>query len=340
MSLFGRQDATALQEQMKKLKGSGFESAVNNEWKPKVGQDGSANFRFRFLPSASPDKTPFIKLVNHFINKVSNVMYINNCSSTFNDFENCPVCKYMNEHKTFDEDKDLYEKLKRQTSYYANVYVISDSQNPANNGKVMTYRFGKKIMDKIDDKLKADVSMGEKPLNAFCLVEGGDFMLKIKLKDKQVNYDDSYFMEPSVFGSAQGLDINTDVELQRTITDGIDANDIHSLVAPDQFKPMDKLTVEFERMMNGGKGTSDKHQKGGSIDDFDKQLGEFESGSGVAQAQAQTTKAPVKTTTTTKPKEPEFDDDVFTGDVGGDKVETKVTDTKSQNIDDILNGIL
>lgn len=340
MSLFSRQDTTALQEQMKKLKGSGFESSVNNEWKPKVGQDGQANFRFRFLPSASPDKTPFVKLVNHFINKVSNVMYINNCSSTFNDFDNCPVCKYISENKLFEENKDLYDKMKRQTSFYANVYVINDSQNPANNGKVMTYRFGKKIMDKIDDKLKADVAMGEKPLNAFCLVEGGDFMLKIKIKDKQVNYDDSYFMEPSVFGAAQGLDINTDVELQRTITDGIDANNIHALVAPDQFKPLDKLTVEFERMMNGGKESSDKHKKGGSIDDFDAQMNDFEtgsSGSGIAQAQAQAKAPEVKTTAT---KTPDFDEDVFTDEVKTDKVESKPTDTKSQNIDDILNGIL
>jgi hypothetical protein len=70
--------------------------------------------------------------------------------------------------------------------------VISDPANPANEGKVFLYKFGKKIFDKMLDVMQP-AFQDEKPVNPFDFWSGADFKLKIRNVEGYRNYDKSEF---------------------------------------------------------------------------------------------------------------------------------------------------
>ena len=89
-------------------------------------------------------------------------------------------------------DKEIARKRKRKLSYYANVLIVSDPKHPENEGQVKLFKFGKKIFDKITDKMQPQFE-DEKPINPFDFWEGADFKLKIRKVDGFWNYDKSEF---------------------------------------------------------------------------------------------------------------------------------------------------
>ena len=54
-----------------------------------------------------------------------------------------------------EEDKETARRQKRRLHYVTNIQVINDPANPANNGKVFIYEFGK-IFDKIMDMMQPE----------------------------------------------------------------------------------------------------------------------------------------------------------------------------------------
>ena len=96
-----------------------------------------------------------------------------------------------------DEDKETARRQKRRLHYVSNIYIVSDPGNPANNGKVFLYQYGKKIFDKIMDVMQP-AFQDETPMNPFDFWEGGNFKLKIRQVEGYRNYDKSEFASASV----------------------------------------------------------------------------------------------------------------------------------------------
>ena len=74
--------------------------------------------------------------------------------------------------------------------------MVSDPSNPANEGKVFLYDFGKKIFDKIMDVMQPQFLL-EEPVNPFDFWNGADFQLKIRNVAGYRNYDKSEFKSTS-----------------------------------------------------------------------------------------------------------------------------------------------
>lgn len=237
--MFKRKSATELQEQLANLKG-GFDHTDKNEWKLKTDATGSGSAVIRFLPAKDSNSSDFIKLTNHGF-KHNGQWYINNCSSTYGDYDSCPVCQYLSKHDSYNTNNEEYKLLKRKHSYWANILVIKDPAAPENEGKVFKYRFGQKIMDKIEAEVNVDLDMGEVPVNVFCPYEGKNFALKVKKVANFPNYDDSKFYAQS---EIQGID---DEEVQKSIME--QATDLNSLIAKDQFKSFGELETKFKQVM-------------------------------------------------------------------------------------------
>ena len=91
-----------------------------------------------------------------------------------------------------ESDKEIARKQKRKLQYYSNIYVVKDSANPQNEGKVFLYRFGKKIFDKIMETMQPAFE-DETPINPFDFWEGANFKLKLRKVDGYWNYDKSEF---------------------------------------------------------------------------------------------------------------------------------------------------
>ena len=109
--------------------------------------------------------------------------------------------------------------------------VISDPANPANEGKVFLYDFGKKIMDKIMDIMQPQFP-GEEPVNPFDFWSGADFEMKIRNVAGYRNYDSS------AFKPASALFDSDETKLEATYNSMYDTAEF---VDPTNYKSYDEL---------------------------------------------------------------------------------------------------
>lgn len=165
-------------------------------WKLEADKAGNGTATLRFLPRAEGDELPWVKIFSHGFQGPTGKWYIENSLTTIG--ENDPVGELNSRlwNTGSDADKEVARKQKRKLAYYANVLVVSDPKHPENEGKVMLFKFGKKIFDKIMDKARPTFE-DETPVNVFDLWEGADFKLRMRKVDGYPNYDQSAFQEPS-----------------------------------------------------------------------------------------------------------------------------------------------
>lgn len=182
-----------------KNKVENMDKGSNNQddrfWKPEVDKSGNGFAVIRFLDAPQGEDLPYIRRWSHAF-QGPNGWYIENSLTTLGQSD--PISNYNRRlwNSGVDEDKKIVRAQKRKLSYISNIYVVKDSSNPENEGKVFLYRFGKKIFDKIKDKMEPEFE-DETPENPFDFWEGSNFRLKIRNVDGYRNYDKSEFDSPS-----------------------------------------------------------------------------------------------------------------------------------------------
>ena len=139
---------------------------------------------------------PWQRVWHHAFQGPGGQWYIENSLTTINQKD--PVSEYNTQlwNSGVESDKEIARKQKRKLQYYSNIYVVSDSVNPSNQGKVFLFRYGKKIFDKLSEAMQPAFE-DETPINPFDLWEGANFKLKIRKVDGYWNYDKSEFDKPS-----------------------------------------------------------------------------------------------------------------------------------------------
>ena len=165
-------------------------------WKPVMDKTGNGFAIIRFLPAPKGEELPWAKLWNHAFQGPTGQWYIENSLTTIG--QNDPVSEHNSAlwNSGVESDKEIARKQKRKLQYYSNIYVVKDSANPQNEGKVFLYRYGKKIFDKIMETMQPAFP-DETPVNPFDFWEGADFKLKLRKVDGYWNYDKSEFSDPS-----------------------------------------------------------------------------------------------------------------------------------------------
>lgn len=272
--MFKRRDPSKLQSQLASLKGgNSFSNDDKNEWKLTLDAAKNGQAVIRFLPGKGDEGLPFVKLINHGF-KHGGKWYIENCTSTHGDFDNCPVCQHLNKNDSYNTNEAEYKLLKRKTSFWANVLIIKDPSVPANEGKVFKYRFGQKIMDKINAMVEVDADMGETPVDVTCPFEGANFVLKVKKVGGFQNYDESKFLNQSEID-----DIESPAKQKFLEENMVDLNEI---TAPSQFKSFEVNSKKFAQVMGtaalgGGaaKAASQADAMANDLDSFDKDMSDF-----------------------------------------------------------------
>jgi len=134
-------------------------------------------------------------------------------------------------------DKDTARTQKRRLHYVTNIYVVSDSANPENEGKVFLYKFGKKIFDKLMDVMQPSFA-DEEPINPFDFWSGANFKLKIRNVEGYRNYDKSEFESTSAL---------TDDEKLETIYGQV--NSLTEFTDPKNYKTYDELKAKLMRVL-------------------------------------------------------------------------------------------
>lgn len=222
----------------------------DREWKPTVDKAGNGYAVIRFLPPTKGEEFPWVRLWNHGFQGPAGKWYIENSLTTLNQQD--PVSELNSElwNSGVEANKDIARKQKRRLAYYANILVVQDSGNPANEGKVMLYKFGKKIFDKVKDVMQPQFE-DEAPMNPFDFWEGANFKLKIRQVEGYRNYDKSEFDRVSAVAEADEA------------IEGI-WNQQHSLqdiVAPKNFKTYAELKTKLTMVLGtgGSIGTAEQH---------------------------------------------------------------------------------
>ena len=168
----------------------------NRFWTPSVDKAGNGYAVIRFLPEPKGEDLPWVRLFSHGFQGPSGKWYIENSLTTFNEKD--PVSEYNSSlwNNGTDAGKEQARKQKRRLSYIANIYVVKDPANPENEGQVKLYKFGKKIFDKLNEKMNPEFE-DETATNPFDFWEGADLKLKIRNVEGYRNYDKSEFAEVS-----------------------------------------------------------------------------------------------------------------------------------------------
>ena len=211
-------------------------------WKPELDKSGNGYAVIRFLPAPDGEELPWAKMYSHAFQGPGG-WYIENSLTTTGGKD--PVSEYNRElwNSGSESNKEIVRKQKRKLSYYSNIYVVKDSANPANEGGVFLYKFGKKIFDKIMEAMQPEFE-DEEPINPFDFWQGANFKLKIKKVAGYWNYDSSEFDRP-------GALLNDDDAMEAIWKKEYS---LAALTAADQFKSYDDLKKRLDYVL-GNKGT-------------------------------------------------------------------------------------
>jgi hypothetical protein len=212
-------------------------SSDDRYWQPEVDKAGNGYAIIRFLPAPVNEELPWVRMWNHGFQGPGG-WYIENSLTTLNQTD--PVAEYNSKlwNSGNDKDKEIARKQKRRLSYIANIYVVKDPAHPENEGKVFLYKFGKKIFDKINEKMNPQFE-DEKPTNPFDLWAGANFKLKIRKVEGYRNYDKSEFEEPAPLSDD---DDNMEAIWKSEYS-------LAELVAPDKFKSYDELKKRLDKVL-------------------------------------------------------------------------------------------
>ena len=161
-------------------------------WKPTVDKAGNGYAVIRFLPAVEGDDLPWAKYWDHFFQGPTGQWYVEKSLTTISKDD--PVSEMNSKlwNTGIEADKDTARKRKRRLHYVSNIYVVSDPENPENEGKVFLYTYGAKIFEKIMDSMQPKFQ-DESPVNPFDMWKGANFKMKIANVAGYRNYDRSEF---------------------------------------------------------------------------------------------------------------------------------------------------
>lgn len=238
--------------------GSAKKEVDERFWKPEPDKTGNGMAVIRFLPAAEMDGDgpPWVRVFDHFFKGPTGKYYVENSLTTIKQED--PVSEYnkMLWNSTNDDNSPQRKQVreqKRGLTYYSNIYVITDAKNPANEGKVFLFKYGKKIFDKIQDCFHPPFDehgrSSEDPkydptnaFNPFDLWKGANFKLRMRMVDGYRSYEASTFDTPGP--------LHPDDAILEKIWK--QEHSIQQFVHPSQFKPYEELKKKLDDVLGLG----------------------------------------------------------------------------------------
>lgn len=238
----GKQSLEKLTQELSKVSGNQQEKQSDDRfWYPNVDKAGNGYAVIRFLPAPGEEDTPFVRTFSHGFKGTTGSWLIENCPTTKG--HKCPICEHNTElwNSGIESDKKIVSSRKRKLTFISNVLVITDQQNPENEGKVFLFKYGKKVFDKLNDAMNPQFP-GDKPVNPFDLWDGANFKLKIRNLDGYRNYDKSEF-------AATGPLSDDDSEMEAIWKK---SHSLQEFLDPSNFKSYDDLKGKLVKVLGIG----------------------------------------------------------------------------------------
>ena len=226
-----------LTSELTKLNTPQGSSEDNRFWRPEVDKAGNGYAVIRFLPAPAGEDIPFVRVWDHGFQGPGG-WYIEKSLTTLGQKD--PVSEYNTElwNSGIEANKEIVRKQKRRLTYISNVYIIKDTANPQNEGKVMLFKYGKKIWDKLNLAMNPEFE-DEQPINPFDLWEGSNFKVKIRNVEGYRNYDKSEFDTPAPL-------FDDDSQMEAVWKQ---EHKLGEFIDPANFKSYDELKAKLHRVL-------------------------------------------------------------------------------------------
>ena len=208
-------------------------------WKPTVDKAGNGYAVLRFLPAMEGQELPWARYWDHGFKGPTGLWYIENSLTSIGQTDPVGELNSRLWNSGIEADKERARAQKRRLHYVTNVLIVQDPSNPVNEGKIMLFKFGKKIHDKIMDMMQPEFQ-DETPVNPFDFWEGADFKLKIRNVEGYRNYDKSEFSAPSPLHGGD------DARLEAVYNN---LHDLSEFTDPKNYKTYDELKAKLGRVL-------------------------------------------------------------------------------------------
>ena len=213
-------------------------------WKPTFNKETGTGFAVvRFLPGLDPTLLPYAKVFNHYVKGKNGQIYWEKSLTSLPGAQKDPMSELNTRLWNSGDEKlkDVARSQKRKPQNIVNIQVIEDPENPDNEGKVFLYRANQVVFNKIEEARKSEDEYGEAkdPIEAFDIVAGAPFKIKIKEKAGWQNYDDSEF------GKVAPL-ADTEAEMEEIF---MSQHDLGEFLDPETYKSYDELLDHLNNVL-------------------------------------------------------------------------------------------
>lgn len=242
-------DLDKISKELSKLKSGSqnYNSEDDRFWQPATDKSGNGYAVIRFLPAIEGEEVPWVRIFSHGFKGPTGSWYIENSLTTLKQPD--PVAEYNNRlwNSGIESDKEVARVQKRRLTFISNILVVKDAANPANEGKVFLFKYGKKIFDKLNEAMNPQFD-DETPVNPFHPVTGANFKLKIRQVEGYRNYDKSELDEVSQVTE----DEKEWARIQKSM------HSLQQFLDPSNFKSYDELKAKLDRVLGASEVSSSK----------------------------------------------------------------------------------
>jgi hypothetical protein len=228
-----------LQKEVEKL-ANPYKNENEGYWAATLDKAGNSSATLRFLPAPKGEDNPWVMLYTHGFKGPTGKWYIENSRTTLKESDPVAEANSLLWNEGSEASKQTARERKRRLSYISNVLVIKDPGNPDNEGKVFLYKYGKKIFDKLADRMNPQFA-DEEASNPFDFWSGSNFKLRIRKVEGYNNYDKSELDSPSAISE-------TDDEIEAI---WVQEKSLTEIVDPKNFKSYDELAKKLNAVLNG-----------------------------------------------------------------------------------------
>jgi hypothetical protein len=153
---------------------------------PEDGKDGVYKSLIRFLPNVADPKKSKIHKYYVYLKDAEGQGFSVDCPSTVGKKSVLKdiFWKLKNSHSA--ADQELAKQFSRKEDYYSLVQIVQDKNKPELEGKILIFKFGKKLNDMIEAQIKPEYGDSSNPFDLF---NGKLFAVQVRKVGEWNNYD-------------------------------------------------------------------------------------------------------------------------------------------------------
>ena len=159
---------------------------------PKGGKNGVYSSLIRFIPWHKDPKNSIVEKWEAWLeNPLTKKGMLLDCPSSVGKQSDLMDTYWKLKNSSSPQIQDKAKHFSRKRKFWTIVQILKDDNRPELEGKLMIFKFGPKIYDKIQAELKPEYGQPHVPFSPF---DGKPFHIKCKEVGGYPNYDESKFL--------------------------------------------------------------------------------------------------------------------------------------------------